>query len=82
MKVINQARKSEYTMEALNCTHRFTALDDLKKCTSEAFQNQIGFIEPGHGLKGRQRWLVRDTDLEEMYSTHKKRREITLWCFR
>lgn len=26
--------------------------------------------------------MVRDKDLDDMYTTHKKRRDITLWCFR
>ena len=88
LKVINQARKSEYTMEALNCTNHFSSVDDPKKSLSEALGNQIrniGYIEPAHGLKCRQHWLVRDKDLDDMYSTvstHKKHRDITLWCFR
>ena len=57
-------------MEALpSCTHHFTSIDNLKKTLSEAFGFQvgsIGFVEPGHGLKGRQHWLVRDKDLQDM----------------
>lgn len=86
VKIINQRRKSDYTMEALpSSTCRFTSIDNLKKTLSETFGFQvgsIGFVEPGHGLKGRQHWLVRDKDLQDMYSVHKKRRVITLWCFR
>ena len=50
---------------------------------TEALQEvilDVGYIEPGHGLKGRQVWLVED-DMIEMYSRFKKRQCITLWCF-
>ena len=66
-------------MEALpSCTRRFTSIDNLKKTLSEAFGFQvgsIGFVESGHGLKGRQHWLVQDKDT---YSVHKKCCVITL----
>lgn len=29
--------------------------------------DDFGYIEPWHGLKGRQRWLFGDDDLQEMY---------------
>ena len=64
-------------MEALpSSTCRFTLIDNLKKTLSETFGFQvgnIGFVEPGHGLKSRRHWLVRDKDLLDMYSVHKKR---------
>ena len=73
-------------MEALpSSTCCFTSIDNLKKTLSETFGFQvgsIGFVKPGHGLKGRQHWLLWDKDLQDMYSVHKKRRVITLWCFR
>ena len=39
--------------------------------------DQVGFVEPGHGAKGR---LSVPEDLDDMYSMHKARREILLWC--
>ena len=41
---------------------------------------QLGYIEPGHGLRGNQRWLNSDEDLREMYVKFCGK-EITLWCF-
>ena len=41
---------------------------------------QIGYIEPGHGLKGKQRWLSDEEDIEAMYASFKARREIVMWC--
>ena len=72
-------------MEALNSSQRFTTIDDLKKSLSEELEIQIGgfgFVEPGHSLKGREHWLLRDKNLQDMYSMYKKRHDITLWCFR
>ena len=41
----------------------------------------LGYIEPGHGCKGKQRWLYSDEDLQEMYSIYSGKDEILLWCF-
>lgn len=42
---------------------------------------ELGFIQPGHGFKGKQKWLCSDECLKEMYEEHKERKEIILWCF-
>ena len=42
--------------------------------------DKFGYIEPGHGLKGRQQWLVQDEDLDNMYTSYGKRFEVLLWC--
>ena len=42
----------------------------------------LGYIEPGHGLNGKQRWLSSDDDLEQMYSVLKQKPyEVTLLCY-
>ena len=38
----------------------------------------MGYIEPGHGWKGKQRWLNTDTDLEELYMTYKEKKKYVL----
>ena len=63
---------------------RFSSVSSLKEHLTEALQEvilDVGYNEPGHGLKGRQVWLVEDADVIEMYSRFKKRQCITLWCF-
>ena len=35
----------------------------------------IGYIEPGHRLNGKQKWLLDDGDVSEMYAAHKKKAE-------
>lgn len=39
---------------------------------------QLGFIEPGHGLRGKQRWINTENDLKQMYEG---KHETILWCF-
>jgi len=41
----------------------------------------LGYIEPGHGLRGKQQWLTRECDLEDMYRSLKNKKEVTIWCF-
>lgn len=40
----------------------------------------LGYIEPGHGLRGRQNWLTSADDLKVMYPKHKRKQQIVLWC--
>ena len=49
----------------------------------EAPFNTIGYIEPGHGAKGKQCWLSTDQDLIDMYDLFaRKKCEILLWCYK
>ena len=41
----------------------------------------MGYIESGHGAKGRRIWLCDDGDIEKMYSEHNKKKKIMLWCY-
>lgn len=41
----------------------------------------VGYIEPGHGLKGKKQWLFTDGDVEEMYKKHLGKRNIHLWAY-
>ena len=38
-------------------------------------------MKPGHGAKGRQRWLHDDGDLNDLYQLHKGKKEIMFWCY-
>ena len=29
--------------------------------------DSLGYVEPGHGAKGKQRWLITDADVTDMY---------------
>ena len=85
VKIMNQGKKSEYTIRKFTLNYQFTKVSEMKQSLSIALKFDIdtfGYIEPGHGLKGRQQWLVQDEDLEQMYRSYKKRGEILLWCIR
>ena len=58
-------------------------MSSLKQHLADALEEDIldvGYIEPGHGMKGKQVWLVEDSDVAEMYSRFKTKQDITLWC--
>ena len=83
VKVMNQGRKREYTMRKLMLDNNFSTVADMKESLTSALKfsfDNFGYIEPGHGLKGRQQWIVQDEDVQEMYKSYCKRREILLWC--
>ena len=42
---------------------------------------QLGYIEPGHGLKGKTQWLTGDDDFTKMYVKYGKH-DVLLWCFK
>ena len=67
---MNPVRKSEYTVRKLSAYDRFSSFDELteqlQKCLGKISPSQIGYIEPGHGLKGKQRWLYTDEDVDTM----------------
>ena len=65
---------------------RFANLELLRVALSTKFQEliqqndfSIGFIQPGHGSKGRQIMLDNDEDLVNMYGVHQGRKQIVLW---
>ena len=39
-----------------------------------------GYVEPGHGAKGKKRWITSEADLKEMYLAYGGKKEILLWC--
>ena len=86
MKLMNPAGRSEFTVEKLRTSNKFVSVEDLKSHALEAFQDNLYtkmetlcYIELGHGLRGKQRWLVKDDDLEEMYKLCTGKSEIILW---
>ena len=41
----------------------------------------IGYIEPGHGSKGKKQWLNTDDDVLMMYEKHSGKTSILLWAY-
>ena len=87
LKIVSSKKKSEYVIQNLRLTTRFSSLTSLKgqvmsKCDGKvSFDEGFGYIEPGHGVKGRQRWLLSDEDVADMYTLHDGKKEILLWCY-
>ena len=70
VKVINRARKSEWTVQKLRVNQQFGSLEELKQQVSDSLKDAVenpistsGYIEAGHGARGKQRWLTTDEDL-------------------
>lgn len=42
---------------------------------------EMGYIEAGHGVKGRKVWLFDDVNLRQMYECNKSKKNILLWCY-
>ena len=83
-------KKSEYTIRKWRIKRKFTSVTQLESKLVENFDTlrpvdenglSMGYIEPGHGYKGKQRWLCCDEDLREMYSIYSGKKEILMWCF-
>ena len=90
LKFMNPKKKSEYTIRRWRIKQRFVTVSQLSSKLVENFEElrpvdssglSMGYIEPGHGYKGKQRWLCVDEDLCEMYSIYSGRSEILMWCF-
>ena len=89
--MINPARMSDYKNIELNYREYFKSLGELKDFISGNLPSTIeapnlqevemGFIEPGHGGKGRKVWLLDNKDLERMYEVHQHKKQILLWCY-
>ena len=59
-------------------------MNKLKKDVNSACEGKIstesfGYIDPGHGNRGKQQWLMSNDDLKDMYADHKDKKDILLW---
>ena len=94
VKIINPNRMSEFKSVRICKWKQCKTLDDLRSFLSAKVPSvgvndekpdfavvDIGYIEPGHGMKGRKQWLNSDDDVNEMYSNHTGRRNILLWAY-
>ena len=88
VKIVNPKKKSEYEIQVLQTDRMFTTVEELKTqiaqdCKSKILEKptQLGFIEPGHGLRGKQKWINEEDELKEMYDLHQGKDQIILWCF-
>ncbi len=91
LKIINPSQMSEFKNVDLRGQHYCQSLDELKDFITSGLPTGIGnvpnletvdmgFVEPGHGGKGRKVWLF-DDDVQKMYSTYRGKKRILLWCY-
>ena len=94
LKLINPARLSDFTTVNISGrAHCSTLNADLKEFIRAKFPINwplelpnlnlvdFGYIEAGHGAKGRKIWLYDDDDVAKMYFDHEGKRKILLWCY-
>ena len=80
---MNPSRKTSFVIKKLKTSQRFPSVGDIKADISDLLSTEVdnvGYIEPGHGNKGKQHQLETSEDLNEMYKWCGKKREIHLWC--
>ena len=68
----------------MKTTEHFSIVDDLKHELALSLESEVtavGYISPGHGMKGKQNSIDVDDDLTEMYIEYESKREVLLWCF-
>ena len=88
IKLINPERKSEYSVEKWRTRTVFKTVSHLTTKLRERYAElepckelRVGYMDPGHGWKGKQRWITCDDDLKDMYETYSSKAEILIWCF-
>ena len=88
VKIINPKKKSEFEVQSLKCKQKFFSLENLKEQVASDCKEKvpsplsdIGYIEPGHGLAGKKKWLTSDQDLVDMYEASKGKHDVTIWCY-
>jgi len=60
-------------------TRKFSTLEELRKNTFKYVPVTYGYVEPGHGTRGKKWWFSSEKDLFEMYDFYIGKKEILLW---
>ncbi|MCG8625858.1 MAG: hypothetical protein MJE68_28160 [Proteobacteria bacterium] len=75
--IVNPSKKKDYVMAKIDqsAVQKGIAFDEMKQLILSIFPSDIpqpdidklefGYIEPGHGLKGRKEWILDDDELLE-----------------
>lgn len=86
IKVINPNKGGVETRDWCQAQTKFTDISAMRSRLAVDFHDCIGenkfdfgYIQPGHGIKGRQQSLTKNEDLMTMYELHKRRKQIVLW---
>ena len=81
---MDPGKKSDYDTKELQGCKKFTSIDEITKTVSDVVDSpvgDIGYISPGHGMKGKKHPLVDEEDIVAMYTLYKGKRNILLWCY-
>jgi hypothetical protein len=80
IKIINPDKLSDFKSVRVCKWRQCEDLKDLRGVLSSRVpptdnrpnfaDTELGYIEPGHGLKGKKQWLNNDDDLKDMYQKH------------
>lgn len=73
-KLRNVSTSSVYALKKDVCS-------TFKEADVDCNQFELGYYEPGHGTKGKKRWLIDDEDLKDMKKAFQKKKEVLLWCY-
>ena len=86
VKIISPHTQLSGLVEKWEEEGKFDDIEILKEKMSLKFQSYIkeseyslGFIQPGHGTKGRQVPVATNEDLSKMYQLHEGKKGIVLW---
>ena len=82
---MNPKKRSDFAVSKLSYEGFFKDIRHLKEVMLATFPDdfnvdgQIGYIQPGHGAKGRQLWISSNADVQQMYAQCDGKKEILLW---
>ena len=90
--IVNPSKKSDFIMAKIEPAKEIT-YHEMKQLILSIFPTDIprpdidklefGYIEPGHGLRGKKEWVLDDEDLKKLLEKceGKKSKQLTLWCY-
>lgn len=87
--MINPSRKTAYSVRKLWASTDFDTPDDIRQELQSAFQEipddsdldlEIGYVTPGHGARGQQRWITLPQDIQDMYEAYKGKKQKRKSC--
>ena len=93
IKIVNPVRMKEYCNIVLGKGTLYRTLKSLRKFIMNNMPNvpdvdkpdlskvEWGYVEPGHGMKGKKIWLYTDGDLRKMYEGYGGKPTIRLWAY-
>ena len=93
VKIVNPSRMKEFhtvdlgmgkICQSIQSLRQFIKnnLLDIPGIDKPDIQNvEIGYVEPGHGMKGKKIWLFNNEDVKNMYDKYQSKPSIRLWCY-